>query len=57
MDHLKNEVYILNSLSHPFIVKMAGMTQDPKFLYIGMEFVPGGELFTYLRRVVRFPKL
>lgn len=36
---------------------MAGMTQDSKFLYIGMEYVAGGELFTYLRRVVRFPKL
>ena len=57
VDHLKNEVYILNSISHPFIVKMAGMTQDNRFLYIGMEFVVGGELFTYLRRVVRFPKL
>lgn len=56
VDHLKNEVYILNSLQHPFIVKMAGMTQDNRFLYIGMEFVVGGELFTYLRRVVRFPK-
>lgn len=29
---------------------MAGMTQDNRFLYIGMEFVVGGELFTYLRR-------
>lgn len=57
VDHLKNEVYILNSVQHPFIVKMAGMTQDNRFLYIGMEFVVGGELFTYLRRVVRFPKL
>ena len=34
----------------------ACMTQDNRFLYIGMEFVVGGELFTYLRRVVRFPK-
>lgn len=56
VDHLKNEVYILNSLQHPFIVKMAGMTQDARYLYIGMEFVSGGELFTYLRKVVRFPK-
>jgi serine/threonine protein kinase len=57
VDHLKNEVYILNSLSHPFIVKMAGITQDNRFLFIGMEFVAGGELFTYLRKVVRFPKM
>lgn len=57
VDHLKNEVFILNSIEHPFIVKMAGMTQDNRYLYIGMEFVSGGELFTYLRRVVRFPKV
>ena len=28
---------------------MEGISQDDKFLYIGMEFVSGGELFTYLR--------
>lgn len=56
VDHLRNEVYILNSLSHPFIVRMNGMTQDSRHLYIGMEFLPGGELFTYLRRTVKFPK-
>ena len=32
VDHLKNEVYILNSLQHPFVVKMAGMTQDKMVL-------------------------
>lgn len=56
VDHLKNEVYILHTLHHPFVVTMAGMTQDSRYLYIGMEFVSGGELFTYLRKVVRFPK-
>lgn len=56
VDHVKNEVFILNSLDHPFLVKMYGMTQDPRYLYIAMEFVCGGELFTYLRKVVRFPK-
>lgn len=55
VDHLKNENYILFSLNHPFLVKMEGMTQDDKFLYIAMEYVSGGELFTYLRSVGRFP--
>lgn len=54
VDHLKNENYILFSLNHPFLVKMEGMTQDNRFLYIAMEFVQGGELFTYLRSVGKF---
>lgn len=55
VDHLKNENFILFSLNHPFIVKMEGMAQDRRFLYIVMEFVSGGELFTYLRSIGRFP--
>jgi len=54
VDHLKNENYILYSLDHPFIVKMEGMAQNNRFLYIAMEYIAGGELFTYLRSVVRF---
>jgi protein kinase A len=54
VDHLKNETFILFSLNHPFIVKMEGMTQDKRFLYIVMEYVAGGELFTYLRGVESF---
>ena len=54
VDHLKNENFILYSLDHPFIVKMQGMTQDKRFLYIAMEYVAGGELFTYLRSVGKF---
>ncbi len=34
---------------------MEGMTQDSRFIYIAMEYVSGGELFTYLRSVGRFP--
>lgn len=55
VDHLKNENYILFSMDHPLLVKMEGMTQDARFLYIAMEYVSGGELFTYLRSVGRFP--
>lgn len=54
VDHVKNENFILYSLAHPFIVRMEGMAQNNRFLYIAMEYVAGGELFTYLRSVGRF---
>ena len=53
VDHLLNECQILNSISHPFIVEMKGFTQDEKYVYIVMEYVIGGELFTYLRGIGR----
>jgi protein kinase A len=33
---------------------MEGFTQDDRYLYIIMEFVRGGELFTYLRGKGKF---
>lgn len=54
IDHVKNENFILTSLSHPLIVKMIGLTMNARHLYIGMEFIAGGELFTYLRSVGKF---
>lgn len=30
---------------------MEGFSQDSRYLYMLLEFVPGGELFTYLRTV------
>lgn len=54
-DHIYNEINILNLSQHPFVVKFEGFCQDEKYLYIGLELVNGGELFTYLRGVGRFP--
>jgi len=51
VDHILSEVTILNSLDHPLLIKMFGMAQTDRYLYIAMEYVSGGELFTYLRTV------
>ena len=51
VDHLINEATILSNMSHPFIVSMDGFSQDERYLYLVLEFVSGGELFTYLRRI------
>lgn len=32
---------------------MEGFTQDSRYLYYILEYVPGGELLTYLRNAVR----
>ena len=50
-DHIMNEISILNSINHPFIINIDGVCQDDKYMYLALELVNGGELFTYLRGV------
>lgn len=47
--HVHNEKKVLLQLKHPFIVKMYASEKDSNHLYMIMEFVPGGEMFSYLR--------
>jgi len=51
VDHVVSETSILASISHPFVVGMEGYAQDERYLYLVIEFISGGELFTYLRGV------
>ncbi|KAJ2852736.1 cAMP-dependent protein kinase catalytic subunit [Coemansia brasiliensis] len=55
VEHVNSERRILAECSCPFIVYMLGTCQDRQNLYFFMEYVVGGELFTYLRRYHRFP--
>ena len=48
-------IKILTLIDHPFLVHTDGFNQDKKFLYVVLELVNGGELFTYLRGVGKFP--
>ena len=50
-----NEIKILAMINHPFIITFEGFAQDERNLYLGLELVNGGELFTYLRGIGRFP--
>eukprot|EP00164_Ancoracysta_twista_P002827 GFYU01003762.1.p1 GENE.GFYU01003762.1~~GFYU01003762.1.p1 ORF type:complete len:320 (-),score=79.82 GFYU01003762.1:602-1561(-) len=54
VEHTINEKRILERLDHPFIVKLYGTFQDSKNIYMVLEYVIGGELFSYLRRANRF---
>jgi serine/threonine protein kinase len=42
-------------INHPFIVNLEGVASDERYLYMVLEFIRGGELFTYLRSVTSFP--
>ncbi|KAI7848058.1 kinase-like domain-containing protein [Circinella umbellata] len=53
--HSNNEKHILETVAHPFLVNMWGTFQDDVNLYMVMDYVPGGELFSVLRRSQRFP--
>jgi protein kinase X len=48
--HIKNETVLLSLVEHPFIVNLVNHFQDECRLIMVLEFVPGGELFTYLRK-------
>merc|ERR1712072_306140 len=54
VDHMMSEKAILKSMNHPFIVNMYGSFHDPRYLYLVLEYIVGGEFFTHLRRAGRF---
>ncbi|KAL5604857.1 hypothetical protein BROUX41_001812 [Berkeleyomyces rouxiae] len=51
VDHVRQELAILSAVAdHPFITRLHGSFTDPDRLFLLLDYVPGGELFTYLRR-------
>lgn len=49
LDHVVNEKDTLASVRHPFVIRMLATFQDDRHLYVVLELVNGGELFTNLR--------
>jgi protein kinase A len=55
IDHVRHERAILSEVSgHPFITNLLASFSDADFLYLLLDYVPGGELFSYLRKWRRF---
>eukprot|EP00743_Colponemidia_sp_Colp-15_P017505 GILK01021659.1.p1 GENE.GILK01021659.1~~GILK01021659.1.p1 ORF type:complete len:477 (-),score=43.82 GILK01021659.1:212-1477(-) len=55
VDHILSEAAILKDPKHPFIVNMFKGFADEDRLYLLMEVVVGGELFSHLRKAGKFP--
>ena len=54
MEHVNAERFILARIRHPFIVDLYATFQDHLNIYMLLSYVPGGELFSHLRRAQRF---
>lgn len=55
VEHIRNEKEILMGINHPFLVTLYAVAQDKRNLYMLLEFIIGGELFTHLRKAGKFP--
>ncbi len=54
IDHTLAEKRILQAIACPFIVKLLYTFKDNSYLYMGLEYAPGGEMFTHLRTSGRY---
>ena len=43
-----NEVSIMNTLDHPMILKMNGVSQDKRIVFMYLEFMKGKNLMSVL---------
>lgn len=55
VEHTNDERRMLSIVSHPFLVRMWGTFQDSQQVFMVMDYIEGGELFSLLRKSQRFP--
>lgn len=53
-EHVQSEIKILRKVQHPNVVKVWGTFQDNKNVYMMLEFISGGEVFSHLRTMQTF---
>jgi hypothetical protein len=48
-DHILDEFHLMRAVNHPYIAKVFAVMQDNSYIYYLMEYLSGGEFFTYLQ--------
>ncbi|EFA78543.1 protein kinase 3 [Heterostelium album PN500] len=54
--HTNTEKMVLSTMDHPFIVRLHFAFQNDEYLFMCMDYIPGGELFHHLQKAGRFPE-
>ena len=54
LEHTRDEISILLKIDHPFIVALNGYFHDESRIFMVLDYIEGGEIFTLLRREGRF---
>lgn len=55
VEHTNDERRMLKLVEHPFLIRMWGTFQDSRNLFMVMDYIEGGELFSLLRKSQKFP--
>lgn len=55
VEHTNDERRMLKLVEHPFLIRLWGTFSDAKNLFMVMDYIEGGELFSLLRKSHRFP--
>lgn len=46
----KREIEVLKICQHPNIIRLLDVFENPEFIYIVLEYMEGGDLFSYLEK-------
>lgn len=48
IERVSRELHILKLMRHPHIIQLYEVVETPKYLFLVMEYCPGGDLFDYI---------
>lgn len=52
IQHVQNELFILKTFAHPFMIKLINSFQDRRRIYLLFELVQGQELYSKIKQEV-----